>query len=52
MRPRGGDLVHRLLLVGSQALRHNEESEFGYEASGKPPVVSPMELENETTADR
>ena len=29
----------RLLLVGSEALRYNEEGEFGYEASGKPPVV-------------
>ena len=40
------------LLLGAQALRRNEEGEFGYEASGKPPVVSPMELENEATSAR
>jgi hypothetical protein len=38
---------HSLLLAGTHALRRNEEGEFGYEAVGKPPVVSPMELENE-----
>jgi hypothetical protein len=42
----------RLLLAGSQALRRNEEGGFGYEASGKPPVVSPIELENETRVAR
>ena len=42
----------RLLVAGSQALRRNEEGEFGYEASGKLPVVSPMELESEATSAR
>ena len=37
----------RLLLAGSEALRRNEEGEFGYDASGKPPVLSSMELESE-----
>jgi hypothetical protein len=34
----------------SQALYRNEEGEFGYEASGKPPVVSPMEPEQQARA--
>jgi hypothetical protein len=42
----------RLLFAGSQALRRNEEGEFDYEASGKPPVVSPMELRDEARAAR
>jgi hypothetical protein len=50
MRNAAAIWIDRLLLVGSQALRHNQEGPFGFEAPGKPPVVSPRELQNEAEA--